>query len=145
MGLNDDLNAAITQGRVYLADYGALDWLVDGGRLTYQKYLWAPIAMFAVRKGAGSDRHLRAVGIQTGQYPSPSNPIILRPPSGSSSLGRDKAKTALQIAQGNYYEAVSHWDKPIWFSKRLSWRHRTGCPGTPSRSCCSRISKERCL
>lgn len=108
MGANDDLNSAITQGRVYLADYGALNWLVDGSWLTYQKYLWAPIAMFAVPQGAGSNRRLQAVGIQVGQYPGPSNPIVLPPRSGSSSLAWDKAKTAVQIADGNYHEAVSH-------------------------------------
>ena len=108
MGASDDLSAAIAQGRVYIADYGALDWLVEGSWLTYQKYLWAPIAMFAVTQGTGRDRLLQAVGIQAGQHPGPSNPIVLRPPSGSPSLAWDKAKTAVQIADGNYHEAVSH-------------------------------------
>jgi arachidonate 15-lipoxygenase len=108
MGVDDDLSTAIAQGRVYLADYGALDWLVDGSWLTYQKYLWAPIAMFAVPQGTGPDRRLQAVGIQAEQQPGPSNPIVLRPPSGSSSPAWDKAKTAVQIADGNYHEAVSH-------------------------------------
>lgn len=108
MGRNDDLGAAIEQGRVYLADYGALDWLVDGSWLTYQKYLWAPIAMFAVPQGTGPDRHLQAVAIQVGQHPVPSNPIVLRPSSGAASPVWDKAKTAVQIADSNYHEAVSH-------------------------------------
>jgi hypothetical protein len=30
MGTDDDLNTAIAQGRVYLADYAALAWPVDG-------------------------------------------------------------------------------------------------------------------
>jgi arachidonate 15-lipoxygenase len=108
MGVNDDLGTALQEGRVYLADYGALDWLVDGSWLTYRKYLWAPIAMFAVPPGTGTDRRLQAVAIQAGQRPGPANPIVLRPPAGSSSLAWDKAKTAVQIADGNYHEAVSH-------------------------------------
>lgn len=34
MGNNDDLDTAIAQGRVYIADYAALDWLVNGSYLT---------------------------------------------------------------------------------------------------------------
>jgi arachidonate 15-lipoxygenase len=108
MGTDDDLNTAIAQGRVYLADYAALAWPVDGSWLTYQKYLWAPIAMFAIPEGAGPDRRLQAVAIQVGQQPGPDNPIVTRPPSGASSPDWDKAKTAVQIADGNFHEAVSH-------------------------------------
>ncbi len=108
MGGNDDLATAIAQGRVYIADYGALEWLVDGSWLTYQKYLWAPIAMFAVPQGTDPNRRLQAVAIQTGQQPGPANPVVLRPPLGSSSPDWDRAKTAVQIADGNYHEAVSH-------------------------------------
>jgi arachidonate 15-lipoxygenase len=108
MGGTDALATAIAEGRVYVADYGALDWLVDGSWLTYRKYLWAPIAMFAVPRGSGPDRRLLAVAIQAGQHPDPSNPIVLRPPAGSSSPAWNKAKTAVQIADGNHHEAVSH-------------------------------------
>lgn len=108
MGSNDDLAAAIAQGRVYLADYGALDWLVNGSFSTYQKYLWAPIAMFAVPQGTGADRRLQPVAIQIGQQPGRDNPIITRPAPGISSADWDKAKTAVQIADGNHHEAVSH-------------------------------------
>jgi arachidonate 15-lipoxygenase len=108
MGSADSLAAALDEGRVYIADYGALDWMVDGSWLSYQKYLWAPIAMFAVPSGTGPEGHLQAVAIQAGQHPGPSNPIVLRPPAGSSSPAWDKAKTAVQIADGNHHEAVSH-------------------------------------
>jgi arachidonate 15-lipoxygenase len=80
---------------------------VDGSWLTCQKYVWAPIAMFAVPQGARPDRRLQAVAIQVGRHPGPFNPIVLRPPSGSSSPAWDKAKTAVQIADGNHHEAVS--------------------------------------
>ena len=108
MGSNDDLDTAIAQGRVYVADYAALDWLVNGSYLTYQKYLWAPIAMFALPQGTGADRRLRPVAIQVGQRPESDNPIFTRPPPDASSRDWDKAKTAVQIADGNYHEAVSH-------------------------------------
>lgn len=108
MGSNDDLDTAIAQGRVYVADYAALDWLVNGSYLTYQKYLWAPIAMFALPQGTGADRRLQPVAIQVGQRPGSDNPIFTRPAPDASSRDWDKAKTAVQIADGNYHEAVSH-------------------------------------
>jgi arachidonate 15-lipoxygenase len=108
MGSNDNLDTAIAQGRVYVADYAALDWLVNGSYLTYQKYLWAPIAMFAVPQGTGADRRLQSVAIQVGQQPGPGNPIVTRPAPNTSSPDWDKAKTAVQVADGNYHEAVSH-------------------------------------
>jgi arachidonate 15-lipoxygenase len=108
MGSNDDLDTAIAQGRVYVADYAALGWLVNGSYLTYQKYLWAPIAMFAVPQGTGADRRLQPVAIQVGQQPGSDNPIVTRPAPGASSPDWDKAKTAVQTADGNYHEAVSH-------------------------------------
>ncbi len=108
MGSNDNLDTAIAQGRVYIADYAALDWLVNGSYLTYQKYLWAPIAMCAVPQGTGTGRRLQPVAIQVGQQPGSDNPIFTRPATGISSPDWDKAKTAVQIADGNYHEAVSH-------------------------------------
>jgi arachidonate 15-lipoxygenase len=108
MGSGDDLGAAIAEGRVYVADYSALDWLVAGSWLTYQKYLWAPIAMFAVPGGTGLDRRLQPVAIQIGKQPGPDNPIVVRPPAGAASPDWDKAKTAVGIADGNFHEAVSH-------------------------------------
>ena len=108
MGNNDDLDTAIAQGRVYIADYAALDWLVNGSYLTYQKYLWAPLAMFAVPQGTGAGRRLQPVAIQVGEQPGSGNPIVTRPPPNTASPDWDKAKTAVQIADGNYHEAVSH-------------------------------------
>jgi len=108
MGNGDDLTQAIAEGRVYLTDYAALDWFVAGSWGDYQKYSWAPIAMFAVPRGTGSDRHLQAVAIQLGQQPGPGNPVVVRPSPGTASPAWDKAKTAVEIADGNYHEAVSH-------------------------------------
>ncbi|HEY3912549.1 MAG TPA: lipoxygenase family protein [Stellaceae bacterium] len=108
MGGGDDLAAAIAEGRIYIADYSALDWLVSGSWLDYQKYLWAPIAMFAVPRGTGPDRRLQPVAIQIGQHPGAGNPIVVRPQPGTVSADWDRAKTAVEIADGNFHEAVSH-------------------------------------
>jgi arachidonate 15-lipoxygenase len=108
MGEGDDLAAAIAEGRVYIADYSALDWLVAGSWLTYQKYSWAPIAMFGVPRGTGRDRRLQPVAIQIGPVPGPDNPVVVRPPAGNASPDWEKAKTAVGIADGNFHEAVSH-------------------------------------
>ena len=64
--------------------------------------------MFAVPQGTGAGRRLQPVAIQVGQQPGSGNPIVTRPPPNTASPDWDKAKTAVQIADGNYHEAVSH-------------------------------------
>ena len=108
MGIEDDLGTAISQGRVYIADYAILDWVVDGSYLTYQKHLWAPIAMFAVPQGTAAGRHLQVVAIQVQQQPGADNPIFVRPRPDTQSVEWEKAKTVVQIADGNFHEAISH-------------------------------------
>lgn len=101
MGASDSFAAALTEGRVYLADYAIFEGAVNGSFPTYQKYNYAPLALFAVPVGGTS---LKPVAIQCNQQPGPTNPIFL-PTDGNAWL---IAKTIVQIADGNFHEAVSH-------------------------------------
>ncbi|NER38059.1 MAG: lipoxygenase [Oscillatoria sp. SIO1A7] len=105
MGDDDSLEVALGEGRVYIADYAILDGAIDGTFPEYQKYLYAPLAMFAVPKGTDNNRMLKPVAIQCQQEPGPDNPI-LTPKSNPNSWMF--AKTVVQIADGNFHEAVSH-------------------------------------
>jgi arachidonate 15-lipoxygenase len=51
----DDLNEAISEGRLFIVDYEQLNELIPGDRIllfkNHQKYVYAPIGLFGVRKG----------------------------------------------------------------------------------------------
>jgi arachidonate 15-lipoxygenase len=105
MGTEDSLTAAGEEGRLYLADYKILEGAVDGTFLQYQKYGYAPLGLFAVPRGAGPNRYLRAVAIQCGQIPSADNPVIT-PASGH--FAWLFAKTIFQISDALVHEPVAH-------------------------------------
>ena len=105
MGDDDSLEVALGEGRVYIADYAILAGAIDGTFPEYQKYLYAPLAMFAVPKGTDNNRMLKPVAIQCQQKPGPDNPIVT--PKGNPNSWMF-AKTVVQIADGNFHEAVSH-------------------------------------
>ena len=105
MGADDSLEVALREGRVYIADYAILAEAVNGTFEYYQKYLYAPLAMFAVPKGTGDNRTLKPVAIQCQQKPGPDNPILT--PKGNP-YSWMFAKTVVQVADGNYHEAVTH-------------------------------------
>lgn len=101
MGEQDSLEAALADGRLYLADYSVFDGALDGSYPSAQKFNYAPLALFAVPPGGSS---LVPVAIQCAPQPGADNPIFL-PPDGDNWL---IAKTIVQIADGNFHEAVSH-------------------------------------
>ena len=109
MGASDSLDAAIQSGRAYLADYGILDGALGGTFGTQpqvQKYLYAPLALFAVPVEGGL---MRPVAIQAGQNPT-DYPVVT--PAASGSPGAEAwliAKTIVQIADANFHEGVSHF------------------------------------
>ena len=105
MGGDDSLEVALWEGRVYIADYAILAGAINGTFENYQKYLYAPLAMFAVPKGTGNNRMLKPVAIQCQQEPGPDNPIVT---PASDPYSWMFAKTVVQIADGNFHEAVSH-------------------------------------
>jgi len=100
---DDSLAAAGAEGRLYLADYAELEALTGGtfpkGK---QKYINAPLALFAVPKGKKS---LTPIAIQLGQDPN-THPIFV------SQHGDEPnwliAKTVVQIADANYHQLISH-------------------------------------
>ncbi|WP_299412523.1 lipoxygenase family protein [Acaryochloris sp. IP29b_bin.148] len=109
MGSADSLQKAGQEGRLYLTDYAVLDQLEAGTFPDTQKYVYAPLALFAVpATGSGS---LVAVAIQCQQQPGPENPIFT-PPADQSPQSEQwawlMAKTIVQIADGNYHELISH-------------------------------------
>lgn len=104
MGDDDSLAAAGEEGRLYLADYKILDGAINGTHPQVQKYLYAPLALFAVPRSAEPNRILFAIAIQCGQNPD-QNPIITPK---SDKYAWMFAKTVVHIADANYHEAVSH-------------------------------------
>lgn len=98
----DTLAAAGSEGRLYLVDYRELDGIETGvtaGGL--KKYLYAPLALFAVSR---TTKKLTPVTIQCNQKPGPESPIFT-PDDG---YNWRIAKTIVEIADGNYHEAITH-------------------------------------
>jgi arachidonate 15-lipoxygenase len=97
----DSLARAIAEGRLFLADYAALDGVETGVVDGLPKYLGAPLAVFVLRRDDGV---LWPVAIQCQQQPGPANPVFL-PGDGPA---WQVAKTVVQIADANVHEAVTH-------------------------------------
>ena len=106
MGDSDSLATAMAEGRVYWLDYAVVDGAINGTygpRPEKQKYLYAPMAMFAVPAGDDAHRLLKPVAIKCGQ--SSDYPVIT--PSTGEFAWRS-AKTVVQVTDANFHEAVSH-------------------------------------
>jgi arachidonate 15-lipoxygenase len=97
----DSLDAALAEGRLYLADYSLLDGAVMGTFPNGQKYLYAPLALFVITKAG---QQLLPVAIQCQQKPGTDNPIFT-PRDGYNWL---IAKTIVETADGNVHEASTH-------------------------------------
>ncbi|WP_437923000.1 lipoxygenase family protein [Sorangium sp. So ce291] len=104
MGKGDTLASAGEEGRLYLADYKALGQLVPGTAPDQQKYVEAPLALFAVPAAGSPSRLLRPVAIQCAQTPGAASPIF----TPSDGVAWEVAKLHVQVADGNYHEMVSH-------------------------------------
>ncbi|CAN1210924.1 Lipoxygenase [Tumidithrix helvetica PCC 7403] len=126
MGVEDSLEQALEENRLYITDYEILKEIQPGtvqdGNETVQKYICHPIALFAVEPGDYPYRKLVPVAIQCYQDPSPDNPIFISPSLHSSDSERwawQMAKLTVQIADSNYHELISHlgrthlWIEPI--------------------------------
>lgn len=98
---HDSLDAALAEGRLYLADYMLLDGAELGNFPNGQKYLYAPLALFVV---TGPGKELLPVAIQCRQKPAADNPIFT-PNDGPNWL---IAKTIVETADGNIHEASTH-------------------------------------
>ncbi|MEV4978500.1 AraC family transcriptional regulator [Enterobacter ludwigii] len=108
MGDNDSLDSALSENRVYLADYNIINKLAtpDGFNKpeTGVGYSEAPIALFAVSK---TEKHLLPVAIQCGQDATQYDIIT---PSSDPELywGWEMAKTSVQTADENHHEIITH-------------------------------------
>jgi len=102
MGEADSIQQALSDGRLYLADYKVFEDVLQGTYPQEQKYICAPLAMFAVPK-QGVKRYLCPIAIQCYQEPGEDHPIFT--PKDENWL---IAKTIVQIADGNFHEAISH-------------------------------------
>ncbi|PZD70290.1 Arachidonate 15-lipoxygenase [Acaryochloris thomasi RCC1774] len=143
MGKDDSLQAALDEGRIYLADYKILDEIdpgtvevgVNGSiKETIEKFGYAPLALFAIASGDCPGRLLTPVAIQCSQD---AGSLIFTPPS-IAAVDEERwawrmAKTVVQVADGNYHELISHlgrthlWIEPIALGtyRRLA-KHKLG-------------------
>lgn len=100
--VGDTLAAAMSEGRLYLADYAALDGLAEGQIGELKKYNFAPIALYAWQPKLNA---LVAVAIQCGQTPGTANPIY----TPADGVSWRMARNCLNVADGNYQGVVSHF------------------------------------
>lgn len=108
-GVSDTLNNALAEGRIYVADYTPLDTLANGTFPEKQKYISAPLALFAVPPSSYGVRSLFPVAISY-QQTSISNDWILFTPlvTDTDPHTWTTAKNIVQMADSNYHELVSH-------------------------------------
>lgn len=100
----DNLAKALADGRVYLCDYKDLDVLVAGVWKGHAKYVYRPMALFAVPPGGAS---LKPVAIQCGQDNS-QYPVMTPSTASSEKWGWEMAKFVVQVADCNYHELFVH-------------------------------------
>jgi arachidonate 15-lipoxygenase len=98
----DSLAKAGRENRLYLADYKRLTVLKPGNFPNGKKFPAAPKALFAIPSGQKKGL-LKPIAIQCGQDPKKFK--IFTPNDGTA---WQMAKTTVQMADGNYHEAVSH-------------------------------------
>ena len=106
---DDSLEAAREEGRLYLVDYAGLEAIENGTVDGIQKFLYAPLALFAVDK---SSKKLMPIAIQCEQLPGEDNPILTPQDDAYNWL---IAKTIVSVADGNYHEAITHLGRTHFF------------------------------
>ena len=94
----DELDAALAAGKVYVSDYSLLEGAVGGKVDDYDKYVCAPIAVFA-----STDEGLVPVGIQLGQSP---DDLFAQPSDGTT---WSMAKTAVLASDSQLTGLVGHF------------------------------------
>jgi arachidonate 15-lipoxygenase len=107
MGTEDSITAAASEHRLYLLDFAELTFLAEqpGSKDGLTKYVFAPIALFALAKGGST---LLPVAIQCGQDPA-KNPLFFPAKAGTGKgWGWQMAKLVVQIAECNYHELFVH-------------------------------------
>lgn len=100
LGEGDDLSTALSEGRVFLADYKLLDGVPGGNTDGRQKYMTAPLALFAQTRSRG----FMPLAIQLHQAPRDDTPLFV--PDGSWRWRM--ARTFVQVADANLHQAIAH-------------------------------------
>jgi arachidonate 15-lipoxygenase len=141
MGDSDSLQRALDDKRLYITDYQVLENIetreIEPGKNEVQKFIYHPIALFAVEPGNCPNRRLVPVAIQCYQQPSSDNPIFVAPSPQASDSERwawQIAKLTVQIADANHHELISHlggthlWMEPIAIAiyRKLPLEHPLG-------------------
>ncbi|MBD2207412.1 lipoxygenase [Calothrix sp. FACHB-1219] len=98
IGKADSLDVALQEGRIYLADYSLLEGMANGNFPRDQKYIYAPLGLFAVPPVGSSSRSLIPVAIKIQQ-------ALFTPLHTGTWMS---AKSILQMADSNYHEVYSH-------------------------------------
>ncbi|NEP88986.1 MAG: lipoxygenase [Okeania sp. SIO2C2] len=108
-GFADSLEAAMADGRLYVADYALLNSLVNGSfvsrELEQQKYIATPVALFAVPPADSWSRPLFPVAISYQRTAISTEWILFTPLDGESWM---TAKNIVQMTDSNYHELISH-------------------------------------
>ena len=101
VGASDSLEAAKREGRLYKADYSKLKNMENGTFPKQQKYIYSPLALFAVPPSGSPSRSLVPVAIQCqAEHP------VFTPLNGEENWAI--AKSIVQMADSNYHELISH-------------------------------------
>ncbi len=98
---DDSLEAALADGRVFLADYARLDGMRNNTAGGVQHFSYAPMGLFCVEKTHG--RRLMPVAIQTGQTPSAANPVFTPVDGRKWTLAKQCYQSADMIIHGQVY------------------------------------------
>lgn len=102
----DSLQAALAEGRVFMMDFKYLENFTGGEAYGHQKYIFPPIALFALAKEKGMRKcDLVPVAIQCHQTPGPNNPIWT-PHDGAF---WQMAKYAVMVAETNIHSNYMHF------------------------------------
>ncbi|MFB7859859.1 lipoxygenase family protein [Rhodococcus qingshengii] len=119
IGVDDTLDTAISQGRLFITDYAELGKMAPEQAtykiLTGDSYNSAPIALFAI--APGNDK-LQPVAIQCGQNPATA-PMFVRPKPDDQERywGWQMAKTVVQTADFNHHEMLAHLSRAHFVSE----------------------------
>ncbi len=109
-GVTDSLSNALAEGRLYVSDYKILESLPNGNFIsedvTQQKYISAPIALFAVPPKGSSSRSLFPVAISYQKTSISQEWVLFTPLDGDEPWMT--AKNIVQMVDSNYHELISH-------------------------------------
>lgn len=100
---DDNLENALEEGRVFMADYVALKDVENGVYKSVQKYSYAPKALFAL-KVSNKSESLQPIAIQCEQNSTENTPLFT-PNDGEV---WEIAKSIVQIADFNHHELITH-------------------------------------